>query len=306
MTQDSSQKNLKTGSKLLFVTVLNFSITLVQIVGGLLSNSLSLLSDALHNLGDAMALFIAFVANKLSSKSASLNKTFGYKRIEVLAALLNSLVLIVISFYLFVEAYNRFVNPEPIKGVMMLVVACFGLLANFISVVVMHNFRDTNLNIRAAYLHLIGDTISSIAVIFGGVFIWLYDIFWIDPVVTFLLGIYICYEAYKVVQETIQILMHFTPKEVDLIRIKEFIESHDFVDNIHHVHCWKLTDVRVQFEAHIELSSKCSFKRTTNFTHVIEKYLLDNFGITHVTIQYECGSKDDHTLVNEEMKVINQ
>jgi cobalt-zinc-cadmium efflux system protein len=296
MTQNNSKTQ---GKKLLWVTILNFSITIVQIIGGLLSNSLSLLSDAVHNLGDAMALFIAFIANKLSRREANLKSTFGYKRIEILAALFNSVVLIVICIFLFKEAYERFYNPQPIKGMMMLVVASFGLLANFFSVFILHNFKDENLNIKAAYLHLVGDTISSVAVIIGGVLIWLYEINWIDPLVTVILGVYIIIETWKVVRETIEILMHFTPREVNLKEIQKELESFDLIKNIHHVHVWKLTDSRLQFEAHIELKSDEKLSTTTKFTSKISNYLKNSWGINHVTIQYEFESEDEHLLISK-------
>ena len=124
------------GRKLLYVTILNLSITIVQIIGGLLSNSLSLLSDAVHNLGDSSAIFIAFIAGRISRRKSNAHKTFGYKRVEILAALFNVVTLIAISIFLFFEAYHRFLQPEPIKGKLMMIVAAFGLLANLISVLV--------------------------------------------------------------------------------------------------------------------------------------------------------------------------
>lgn len=165
------------GKKLLWVAVLNFSISLVQILGSLISNSLSLLSDALHNLGDSSAIFIAFLAGKRSKKIPDEQHTFGYQRIEILAALFNAVVLISICIFLFFEAYERYMDPQPIKGKIMFIVATFGLMANLISVLVLNKDKDHNLNVKAAYLHLMGDTLSSVAVIIGAIAIWLYDVF---------------------------------------------------------------------------------------------------------------------------------
>ena len=184
------------GHKLLWATALNFSITLVQIVGGLVSNSLSLLSDAVHNLGDSSAIFIAFLAGRHAEKCPDLRKTFGYKRSEILAALFNAVALIVICVFLFVEAYERFRNPEPIRGAVMLIVATFGLLANLIAVVMLHRDREHNLNIRAAYLHLLGDTLSSVAVILGGIAIWIWKLYWLDPLITVAVGVYIIWHTW--------------------------------------------------------------------------------------------------------------
>ena len=146
---------------------LNLIIALAEVVGGLLANSLSLLSDALHNLGDGLALLFAYVANKVGKRDATRRKTFGYKRIEILSAFINSMVLIAISVYLFVEAIRRFLNPAEVDGTIMLIVAIIGLLANVISVIILHKDSAHNLNVKAAYLHLIGDTLSSVAVIGG-------------------------------------------------------------------------------------------------------------------------------------------
>lgn len=142
------------GKRLLYTTLLNLSITIVQIVGGVISNSLSLLSDALHNLGDSSAIFIAFLAGKRSKKLPDEKNTFGYKRIEILAALFNAVVLIAICLFLFFEAYKRFVHPEEIKGKLMLFIAIFGLLANLASVLILQKDKSHNLNVRAAYMHL--------------------------------------------------------------------------------------------------------------------------------------------------------
>jgi cobalt-zinc-cadmium efflux system protein len=221
------------GKKLLWVTLLNFSITIVQVIGGVLSNSLSLLSDALHNLADSSAILIAFLAGKRSKKQPDKYKTYGYKRIEILAAFFNGIVLIAICLFLFVEAYERFVDPKPIKGLIMLIVASFGLLANLISVLVLHKSKNKNLNIKAAYLHLMGDTLSSVAVIIGGVAIWLFNIVWIDPLITILVGMYIIWHTWSVVKESIDILMQAVPANIDINEIKYNVEKLPEIDNIH-------------------------------------------------------------------------
>ena len=166
---DLKEKNL------LFATALNLLITVVEIIGGLISNSLALLSDALHNLGDTFAVLLAYIANRIGKKDATEKKTFGFKRIEILAALLNAVVLIVIIVFLFIEAYHRFTSPEPIKGLIMFIVATIGLIANLMAVLLLKNDSQSNINIRAAYLHLIGDTISSVAVIIGSILIYFFE-----------------------------------------------------------------------------------------------------------------------------------
>lgn len=286
--------NLK-GKKLLWVAILNLSITIVQIIGGFLSNSLSLLSDALHNLGDSSAIFIAFLAGKRSAKKPDEHRTFGYKRIEILAALFNGVVLISISIFLFFEAYERFVNPEPIKGMMMLVVASFGLVANLVSVFLLNKDKDHNLNIKAAYLHLMGDTLSSVAVILGGVAIWLYGVFWIDPVITVAVGIYIIYHTWGLVKQTVDILMQSTPEEIDLNDLKVQVENITEIENIHHIHVWKLDDKQIHLEAHINMKRNISMEEMMDVKSAVEHLLKHQFLIQHITLQIEYNSCDDRS-----------
>lgn len=286
-------------AKLLWVTLLNFSITLVQIVGGIISNSLSLLSDAIHNLGDSSALFIAFLAGKRSRKRPDEGHTFGYKRIEILAALFNAVVLIAICIFLLFEAYKRFINPEPIKGLIMLIVATFGLLANLISVFILHKDKSHNLNVKSAYLHLLGDTLSSVAVIVGGVAIWLWGILWLDPLVTALVSFYIIYHTWHVVKETADILMQVTPKGIEINDIKAVVESIDDIDNIHHVHVWKLNDTQTHLEAHINLKNNVTMKEMMQIRTKVEQLLKEHFNINHITLQigYECCPEHNELIV---------
>lgn len=286
------------GKKLLWVALLNFSITLVQIIGGLISNSLSLLSDALHNLGDSSAIFIAFLAGKKSHKAPDEQNTFGYKRIEILAALFNAVVLISICVFLFFEAYERFMNPQPIKGKIMFVVATFGLLANLISVLVLSKDKDHSLNVKAAYLHLMGDTLSSVAVIIGGIAIWLYDAFWIDPLITVLVGMYILYHTWGVVKQTVDILMQSTPSDINIKELKQKVEKIDEIENIHHLHVWKLDDKQIHLEAHINLKNNVDMLKMMQIKEKVEYLLKEHFHINHIVLQvgYNCCLKDNQLI----------
>ena len=287
------------GKKLLWVTLLNLSITIVQVIGGIISNSLSLLSDALHNLGDSSAIFIAFLAGKRSRKKADKKNTFGYKRVEILAALFNAVILIAICIFLFFEAYKRFIHPEPIRGSLMLIVASFGLLANLSSVVILHKDKSHNLNTKAAYFHLLGDTLSSVAVIAGGLAIWVRKVYWIDPLITVFVGIYIIWHTWGIVKETVDILMQSVPHDIDLGKIKQTIEQIDEVDNIHHVHIWKLNDSQTHLEAHLNMKNNIDMITMMSVREKAEKILHEMFGIQHITLQlgYNC-CKGKKTLIN--------
>jgi len=280
------------GSKLLWVTLLNLSITIIEVIGGIVSNSLSLLSDAIHNLGDSSAIFIAFLAGRRSKKSADESHTFGYKRIEILAALFNAMVLIAICLFLFVEAYRRFIDPQPIKGLIMFVVAGFGLLANLISVLLLNKDKSHNLNVRAAYLHLLGDTMSSVAVILGGIAIWQFNIFWIDPLITVLVGIYIIYHTWNIIKETVDILMQSTPEHINVKEIKTEVEKIEGVNDVHHLHIWKLDDTHIHLETHVNLENDIDMTEMMKIKSKIDNVLHTKFNISHTTLQIEFISKN--------------
>ncbi|MBN1158000.1 MAG: cation transporter [Bacteroidales bacterium] len=282
---------------LLLSTVLNFAIAITEIIGGLLSNSLALLSDALHNLGDAFAILIAYIANLVSKRKYSAKKTFGYKRIEILAALFNAVVLTVIVIYLFVEAYHRLRDPEPIKGLVMFIVAVAGFLANLVSVFLLRKHKNHSLNIRSAYLHLFGDTVSSVLVIISAVLIHFFSLYWIDPLVTFFLGIYLLKEAYQIIRESSDILMQSTPPGLDLIKVKKALEEIPGIDNIHHIHAWNLTDQEIHFECHADLVHDLKTSETEMIRERINDILLNHFGIIHVTVQFGYHCCDDKSMI---------
>jgi cobalt-zinc-cadmium efflux system protein len=290
---DISQRNL------LLSALLNLGITAAEIAGGLISNSLALLSDALHNLGDTSAVIIAYLANRISKRDYSDKKTFGYKRIEILAALLNAVVLLVIIIYLFIEAFHRLKDPEPIKGLVMFVVAVIGFAGNLVSVLLLKRDSVRNINVRAAYLHLLGDTISSILVIVSAVFIYFLKVFWIDPLVTILLGLYLLKETWEILRQALGILMQETPQGLDLAAIKKELESLPEIDNIHHVHVWNLTDREIHFECHVDLKDDVRISETESLNEKIRTLLSTRFGIAHITVQHEYNCCGDKNLVHQ-------
>lgn len=293
-----NQPQIVKANRLLAATVLNLIIFFAEIAGGLISNSLSLITDALHNLSDGMAIFVAWVANKISKRPSNLKKTFGYKRIEILAAFLNALILIAISLYLFYEAALRIISPEPVKGLIMLVVAIIGLLANLAAVLLLHRDAEKNINVKAAYLHLFGDTLSSVAVIIGGIFIYFFDLYWIDPVITILIGIYIIKETWKILKQTIDILMQGSPAGLDLDLVRQDLEQIPEIANIHHVHIWNMDDQSVHFECHVDLVENISISETDNIYYMIEEILKETYHINHLTIQFEHHKCDDKEMIH--------
>jgi len=285
---------------LLIATLLNFVITIAEFAGGILSNSLALLSDALHNLSDTFATFIAYIAILIGRKDANVKKTFGYKRVEILAALLNAVILIIMSIYLVKEAYLRWKDPEPIKSMIMLVVGMIGLLANVFAVVILKRDSGKSINVKAAYVHLIGDSLSSVVVIIGGILIQIFEIYWIDPLITLLICIYIIREAFIILKESVNILMQSTPSSLNLSRVKKAVERLPEVSNIHHLHAWNLTEQRVHLEAHVELNSDLKLSELKNTQQKIEELLHADFHIHHVTIQFEYDTDHAPRLIHKE------
>ncbi|HFD86176.1 cation diffusion facilitator family transporter [Thiolapillus sp.] len=276
----------ESGKRLAIVILLNFIITAAEVVGGIISGSLSLLSDALHNFSDGIAVIIAWIAIRLSIRPRSERHTFGLKRAQVLAAVVNAAALIAISMYLFVEAWQRFYDPQAIGGVIMTSVATIGLTANVIGTWLLHRGSKQNMNLKAAYLHLFSDAISSIGVILGGLAITFWNLYWIDPVLTILIGLYVLKESLTILWRSLHMFMLAAPEELSLSEVREAILSVPGVVGIHHIHLWEVAEDDVHFEAHIEVPDQ-PLHDAEIIRHAIEKTLHDLFEIQHVTLQIE-------------------
>ncbi len=286
-------------SRLLIIILLNFSITAAETAGGLISGSLSLLSDALHNLSDGIAIIISYIALKLSKKPNTLRNTFGLKRAEIIAALFNTSFLVIIIFFLLKEAVIRLTDPSDIMTELMIAVASIGFTANLVSVLLLKRYSSDNINLKSAYLHLFADTLSSIAVIIGGVFIHFYHIYWLDPVITILICFYILKEGYYIIKKALGILMHTTPEGIDILRIEEMLLDIPDILNVHHIHIWQLNEDSIFFECHIDLEKDMKLSETATIRKRIAKILKERLNISHITIQAEFNSCKDKDLVNE-------
>jgi len=284
-------------NNILISVILNAGITVAEFIGGILSNSLALISDAVHNLSDTMAIIISYIAMRVGKKGSTVKNTFGFKRIEILAALFNAVVLIAISIYLFYEAYERFIDPQPIKGTTMFIVATIGLLGNLISVLLLHKDSSHNLNVKAAYLHLLGDTLSSVGVIIGSVLIYFWNVYWVDPLLTVIIGLVIIKGTWSILKETVEILMQASPAGLDLKEIKSELEKHPEVNNIHHIHTWRLSDNIVHFQGHVEVNNNLKIKEIDKIRVELESTLHEKFNIDHITIQMESNSCHEKSTI---------
>jgi len=286
---DTHKENNKE-SRLIISAGLNLATTVAQIIGGILSGSLSLISDALHNFSDTVALVVSLFAVRLAKRKNTEAQTFGYKRAEILAALFNACALVVVSVFLFKEAFARFIHPHPINSVLMLSVASVGLIANIVSVFLLKAHAHEDLNIRAAYVHLFSDFLSSVAVIIGAVAILISKAYWIDPALTIIIGIYVLREGYKIIEESTHILMQHVPKGIHLKDVQARIEGIDGVKDLHHAHLWAVTERDIHFEAHINVSRDMPVSETCLLVKQVEETLEEHFAITHVTLQIEFNS----------------
>lgn len=272
---------------LLVATFLNLIITLVEIAGSILSGSIALLSDALHNLSDTFATFIAYMATRISKRDANPKLTFGYKRVEILSALLNAVILIVMSIFLLREAYERLYDEREVNSLIMIVVAMIALLANIFSASILKKDAHKSINVRAAYIHLVGDALTSFLVVVGGVIIRFWQIHWIDPLITGLISLYIVREAFVILKEAVSILMQSSPDHLDLEIIRKRVEAHQDVNNIHHIHVWMLTDHQVHLEAHVEFSDDLKLSQVDLIRQELDRILKTEFKIHHITLQFE-------------------
>ena len=285
------------GKNLFITVILNIIITLSQIVGGIFSGSLALLSDAMHNFSDVLALLIAYVANRLAAKENTKAKTFGYKRAEVIAALFNASVLIGIAIFLIIEAFHKFYHPEAINSVWVIGLGVLSIVLNTASVLLIKDDAHNNMNIKAAYLHLLTDVMTSVAVVLGGVLMYLYQIFWIDSLISSLIALYLIWASFGLVKDSSAILMQFTPKGIDIDAIVKCITHEKEIINVHHLHVWELDDHRIHLEAHLDFSEDVTLSESNKVIDTLEKILHDTFGIEHTTFQCEYDRNDNKNLI---------
>lgn len=284
-------------SKRLGMAILfNAAITLAEAIGGMISGSMSLLSDAAHNLSDVISLIISFLAARLSRRKATERETFGFRRSEILAAFINSSTLIIISVIIFVEAIRRLMNPVEISSGLMIWLAVASILVNGLSALLIHKDSHDNMNMRAAYLHLFGDMLTSVAVLAGGLAIRYLKWYWTDPLFSLLIAVYLLWLSWGIFRSSLRIIMQFTPEEIDVSKIAREIEKIPGVKNIHHVHVWQINDHDFMFEAHVDMYEDI---KVSNFEEILEKIkvVLARNAINHSTIQPEFSVDDKKKII---------
>lgn len=276
----------QTEGRLWISIILNFIITVAEFTGGLISGSLALLSDALHNLNDTASLGISLVARKISKKEANRDKTFGYKRAEIVGAFINLITLVLVALFLIKEGVERFYDPQPIDGMVMFVVAIIGLLGNVITAFLLYGSSDENLNIQSAYLHILSDAFSSVGVIVAGFLIIQYQLYVIDTILTLLIAGYILWHSYHMLRKTINILMESTPADIEIPEIRRSMAEVSGVLDVHHLHIWRLDEQNILLESHIVIDED-DMSRMESIKSALKESLGNQFNIHHSTLEFE-------------------
>ena len=273
-------------SRLLWAVGLNQLLTLGQVIAGILSGSLALLADALHNFNDAMALLIAYIARRIARRETTKAFTFGYRRAELIGAMINLTALALVGLYLIYEAIMRFVEPQQITGWLMMAAAGLALVVDIATVVLLWVMSRGNLNVRAAFVHNMTDAAASVAVLLGGLAIIYLQAYWIDPVLTLLIAGYVLYQALTMLPKAARILMGGAPPGVDFDEVVQSLEAHERVEEIHHVHIWQLDESHSALEAHVVVG-RASSDETGAIKRDLKRLLEERFDIGHSTLEFE-------------------
>ncbi len=271
---------------LLVAVGINVLLTLAQAVGGIISGSLSLIADALHNLSDAGSLGIALFARTISRKPADEFKTFGYQRAEVVAALINLTLLITVSLYLIYEAVLRIVEPQTIAGLIIVLVAGVALVVDVVTAFITFRMSKSSMNMKAAFLHNLSDALASIGVIIAGTLILLFQWYWVDTLLAFAIAGFVLWQGMTLLPKTIHLLMEGTPEELSLEDIKSSMEEVDGVEDVHHIHIWNLDEYRIALEAHVVVTVD-ELKEVEAIKDKLKLVLKDKYFITHSTLECE-------------------
>ena len=276
-------------SRLKMVLFVISTIMVAEVVGGILSNSLALVGDAGHMLVDGLAVGLSLFAINMAARPANLNKTFGYHRVEIMAALANGALLALVSAYIFYEAYQRFLDPPTVNAPLMLVIATIGLVANLIGVFLLRETDHGNLNVRAAFWHIMGDTISSVGVIAGGIVIAINpELGIVDPIIAVVIGLIILVGAWRLLKESVDILLEAVPAHVSVDQVIDMVKTVPGVEEVHDVHIWTLTSDVHALSAHLMIQDQ-SVSGSAEIVERVNHDLRDKFHITHTTLQLECA-----------------
>jgi cobalt-zinc-cadmium efflux system protein len=284
-----------TEKPLLYSILLNGLIAVVELMGGFFSGSLALVSDAMHNFGDFISLIISFIATRMMNWSGNSKKSYGYFRFEILAAFINSMLLVLTVVYIIYEALARFSHPTHINSGLMLIVAAFGFAANLVSVLLLRKHSENNLNIKSAFLHLTTDTLESAAVIITAVIISFFRFDSLDLIISIVIGVIIIKSSWDLLLESTNILTEGSPKGIDLNEVGNFIRAFPGIRGVHHLHIWSLSSNFRALSAHIVIDDM-QLSRSVTITGELEQQLATRFRIDHPTFQLEAKACEEELI----------
>jgi len=287
MPNDHTHINPESGDRRVSIAIwANGILTVAQIAGGILSGSLALIADALHNFSDMASLVIAFAARKISRRPPDERMTFGYGRIEIVAALINYTTLILVGFYLIYEGGMRMIDPPQVQGWTVVILGGVALAVDTLTAMLTYSMQKGSVNIRALFLHNLSDALASVAVIIGGTLIILYDMRWVDPAITIGIALYILYLAFTEIGNPVRTLMLGSPPEIDGGDVVQTLREVDGVEDVHHVHLWQMQEHEAALDCHVVVAAD-GWSRIEDIKNEIKDRLNDRFGIAHSTLEFE-------------------
>lgn len=286
------------GARLLITMVLNLLIPLAQIIGGFLANSMALISDAIHNFSDFTAVLISYIAFRIGRKGASLSHTFGYKRAEIMAAMINTAILAGASGVILYHAVRRFAHPQAVDSGIVIILAGIGVLGNGLLAWLLHGDAAHNLNVRGAFLHMLGDLLTSMVVLVNGLLLLFYPWYWLDPLLSILIVLFILKNGWSLLKESITILMNAVPAHIDLQEVYRLLMDFPEVLGVHYLHVWQMSSESTALSCHVVVADQL-ISRTEQLTVCIASELRQRFHIDHPVLQFETTHCGQGTLLCE-------
>ena len=291
MNNNQDHNYVSLGNKLKYGLLLSIVILIAEVIGGLVSNSLALLSDAGHVFSDIVALGLSWYGVRQAQRPSDHRMTFGYHRIGVIVAIVNAITIVIIAVIILYEAYNRFQQPPEVKSILMMSIAFVGLAANLIVTWWLRKDQHNNINVRSAFWHALGDALASIAVIVGGLIILITGQFWVDPLISVLIALIIVFAASNILKEGLRVILEATPKNIDVLAMIEVLKRIPGVKDVHDVHVWSITSEIHAMNGHVMVED-ISIKQSGELRSSIAKIAREQFHIEHITLQVECEKCD--------------
>lgn len=294
MTQNELSSGAQHRRALQITFWLTFTYFIVEIIGGVLTNSLALLADAAHMLTDVAGLGLALFATWMSQRPANPQKTYGYYRVEILSALANAVVLFLISFYILYEAYRRFQEPPEVASLSMLAIASVGLIVNFIGIWNLRRGSKESLNVQGAFLEVVSDTLSSVGAIIAGLIMYFTGWYYADPIFSAFIGVFILPRTWGLMMQAVNVLLEATPAHINLKEVESSILATEGVLTVHDLHVWTITSGIESLSGHIVIAEKQSFQDSQKILGKLNSQLKEKFGIDHTTIQIETPNNKEN------------